>query len=705
MKFIPLFTRKRPRLPITLSLALHLDAQRQGSITQSAGRISQVRDLSRNNRHAVQANATRQPQYLAGLSGFLNIDNNNQTQADQRHLVSNWQPNAQNGLTILAAVKMGNSVAVNNAWFGCNDASNRRVWLRFINTLQQVEIGIGSVQATFNLSATFMNAITANQRMVVGFRALGTGQAALVYINGHLIGTTANYNMTAPCDSGLGINVINGPTLFSPALGGLGELVAYDTALSLADYLTMNDYLMSKWNIPMIIPNGMAITLPFEIYRNRNFAASPIQRFRTSLNRANYGNGATTVNYYVDPINGNDSNAGTEAAPFASIGQAIQTNNTGSVTKTIWIRPGFYDVQNGMGFIGGTFQTSAANGARLYLKKWLAGLPAGASTRVQITTDTARRLTWTHQGDGVYRATKASTLLWGQCWDARTLTAKGTYTRLTRAASSSLSPGQYFASGNDMFVRLPDSRVPDNDLRVYLYHSTTASRQVIASEFYCDAIEFEGDRSGFFINQAVNMQVAFFDECTFRYSCISHAFNTACDGTVILNRCRADEAWLDCFHYRSATPPNGTPLFIEIDCTAYNGAWKSIDGTIDTTLNCSTAHESCKVVRINSDYEASWGAIVHDIEYTRLWNLGVRAANSLTNDGSFFDSNFRVNNNTVTTPPQNSICWYDSCTGTVAGNGSFYSYVSRVENGGTVNFHRSDNGSGNALITSATANY
>lgn len=108
----------------------------------------------------------------------------------------------------------------------------------------------------------------------------------------------------------------------------------------------------------------------------------------------------TQATYYVSPT-GNDSNAGTEAAPFKTITKArdvvrtINSNMTGDII--VYLRGGTYDLTSTIQF---TPSDSGTNGYRVYYQAYSGETPV-ISGATQVTG-------WTQDSGSIYKATLSS---------------------------------------------------------------------------------------------------------------------------------------------------------------------------------------------------------------------------------------------------------------------------------------------------------
>jgi len=222
--------------PAEITTALWLDASDLSSITASCGRVSQLDDLSGNNRHATQSSASLQP-----VTGTRTQGGRNALDFGNKAYRMDVPASAGNPWSF-AYVGYNDGSAGTGWWFYGNGSGGGNIWMVHNDAGQS---GKATVYAGDHVhSATTVASPAAI--MVTG--NTGTGTDGLVSLNGGTAGT-----------GNTGTNTPNG----SPDLGGsssygtnglICEVVFADGVWSTADRQMAEGYLAHKWNITL--PGG-----------------------------------------------------------------------------------------------------------------------------------------------------------------------------------------------------------------------------------------------------------------------------------------------------------------------------------------------------------------------------------------------------------------------------------------------------------------
>ena len=350
---------------------------------------------------------------------------------------------------------------------------------------------------------------------------------------------------------------------------------------------------------------------PYSIWRTQS------GDIRTNFDPTAYLDTSGYVEYWIDPVNGADTNDGLSAAApkktfkTASTGM-IATVNTGGVAAYIHCIAGTYDINN-----------SWNGGTRFTVPVKVVGYGNGP-----VVMSLHQTATWTNF-DPTYTncaTTTTYTTNVGQIVDLSTLNAWGDYTRLDEAASIAAcdsTPGTwYLDSGTKLYVHRADgASVTNTNTRVYRSavegarcSTSTGAQTVVAN------IQFEGGNNGNFLADSNATGSAVLINCSGKWagraSSPVDAFKARDVAYMICYNCVAAYATKDGFNYQSAS---GTvPVGVTINC------WGHHNGVSTSTSNNGlTYHTACTAIDINGLYEYNYGGNVTIIDSgTQLWCIG-----------------------------------------------------------------------------------
>lgn len=354
---------------------------------------------------------------------------------------------------------------------------------------------------------------------------------------------------------------------------------------------------------------------------------------------------ADTV-YYVSQ-SGDDSNPGTQGAPFRSLRRALH-GGVGNVL--VIVEPGNY------------FGADSWNDAN----PTMTGLIVRPSIEGRIVSSNhIVGLTWSLSSgqSATFQATAASV---SAVADASDLTDDGDYTRLTLVASVAeveSTPGSYWHSAGIVYVHTHDAREPDTDLRVW--PSTRNGRyQVAGGTAWVSGVDFEGGARS--MQQACldveSSNTAVFVDCTFKYSGAGrNGFSSDGWCYTFMRDCVASGNEADGFNYHNfnGSPP---PASVEISCVGRHNGYNS-----NGTNNGSTTHDGGTVIRLNGRYYGNQNRNVHDVGGATSWNLGCVAKDSRSDNNVNFAAGVGALDSTL--------MWLDQCDS----EGSEYDYQTSAD--------------------------
>jgi hypothetical protein len=370
-------------------------------------------------------------------------------------------------------------------------------------------------------------------------------------------------------------------------------------------------------------PVGFGWAPPIQVYRNGS-------TFTTSFNPEAW-KPATTLEIWVSPAGNDTTGNGTEALPYRNPRKAFQVANDAADTGShIRILPGVYDRNR----IPGTVRpdkdllVTAEGGEVVFSARYEA-------------------LSWSVYSGTAYQATRSAVL---SVWDAAWLDSNGALRPLIAAVDAptcAATPGTYFANGTTVYVNTFDGRSPDSNVLVMAntYNCNFDGNH----RWYFQGIGLEGGLNAPFAGSSsatigANASVIL-DRCPLRCGETVGCLQIASVPLTILYQCTAYSSRADGFNYHYTSQ---TGRAIEIDCRAY-----SCGLSTTTNSNGSTIHEDGKILRVNGEYEQTWGPVVADINTTQSWNLGCTASDSMLSSTDS-DSAFRAQDSAQ--------MWLDTCT-------------------------------------------
>ncbi len=441
----------------------------------------------------------------------------------------------------------------------------------------------------------------------------------------------------------------------------IGTVLCYSTAMSLVD-IQLVEAALTAQEIPAIT-NGVPVPANFfpapKLARPTLSGAAYSSTYATDFHRAH----ASLTTYYVDPVTGNNANAGTSA------GTALKDMNTAlakSDVQCVVLAAGIYTQNEAW--------TTYSRPNRSVIIECQAGRAVVGKFETPTWTLTATR-TYT------YQHTLAGTVL--RAYDATARDADGLPTVLTLRSSVAdveANPGSYYISGGVIYAHAADSRAADRSILVALTAPTNPTLPFTAAGHF--AVMRNIDFVGVWINSDVSGANYYLDSVHALWgpeqsnSNCYEIYRIGCKTKYI----EVSGGASDCFDYRLSA------IGLEQNCVAKN------QDTGDTT-NCSTAHDSSIVMRVACDY--SGGArVVHDIVGTRTWALGCSAINATTG-GANTDHGWTCGDIGIASTAQ---MWLDGCSASgnaidlYVGNGATMryrnmtigSFATTIESGGVL---------------------
>ncbi|WP_163183342.1 DUF1565 domain-containing protein [Neobacillus sedimentimangrovi] len=363
---------------------------------------------------------------------------------------------------------------------------------------------------------------------------------------------------------------------------------------------------------PYQLPAGFAWqSAPIKLFTNGT-------KFTTDFDVSVFKNVSTNT-YWVDPVNGLDTNAGTEVAPFKSLEKAYQTASSGD---TIKMKPGIY-------YRDSSWQSISV------LQKSLNIIGEGT---VIIPLSDKHTYTKTAGQTNVYQTARTNV---AEVIDLTFDPVGYKYQKKNTLAECDALPGSYYTDATTLFIHSLDSNSPNPEKVLPLLSAQhfKVNNSLGNVKIYLENLTIFGGNNGNLwldrINASNGLSV-YAKNCDFLHSTGLNVDGDAVniDGAdeAFFQNCRALHSRKDGFNYtayNSASALVTAPKFIEVDCV---GAYNGIPNTLSpNTNNGSTAHAGAQGIRVNGQYYKNMGANVADVQPgTESLNLGCIAFDSLT---------------------------------------------------------------------------
>lgn len=349
---------------------------------------------------------------------------------------------------------------------------------------------------------------------------------------------------------------------------------------------------------------------------------------------------AVTKKYYLDPVNGLDTNTGANPSggapngPLQHLSVALaksdvdQIEITGltadyvALTSFAWnnVQPTrSLSVLNRTGFrfismqvSSGTLPTWTVNGSFANVYQ-CARTAANSSSVVDLLTSSTPQ--YVNQGGTTVNAPNVPKRF-------RTLV------NVASIAAVAATAGTWFNDATNTYVRSFDDRNLIGDTKMFPCATVNNGRfpSVNNCVIYVENVDFVGGIPfRMLMASTVTGTVAAFNKCTFQGGggSATNGLNIACFGTVYSVNCGAYDNWLDGFSYHSnesdGTTVNTSPSCIEIGCCAVGNGLTGSGGSSD---NCSSAHDQTNLIRVNPVYITTADRSLIDIDNAQSWNLG-----------------------------------------------------------------------------------
>jgi len=337
-----------------------------------------------------------------------------------------------------------------------------------------------------------------------------------------------------------------------------------------------------------------------------------------------------STTYYVNPLTGSDSQAGTsKALAFKSLKKALQTVSGGD--KQIIVAAGTYyyldgaqgyDCAQGVSIVcdsGGVAEFKNS----VYPRVWTqdATYPGLYSTPTNFN------------GENLKTLDDATTLRWSI--DGYNGTVVGGDTGPLLVGSTPLDTLQGGTVGRSMgmttcYVRLPFNLDPNKYLNIW-YASTNfliVDNSSNPCTIYMEGLVFNYGNITTVIIYTSNTASKFIAyRCGFQNARTGNCFQIFGCGLAVMDRCFSKDSWLDGFNYQNNQQNSGSYDFdvVEHECWSEGIIGRDTAGANEP----STVHNGTNIIRINCRYPGGQNYSIHDVGNGLSFNVGCDLRGSL----------------------------------------------------------------------------
>lgn len=492
--------------------------------------------------------------------------------------------------------------------------------------------------------------LAGNPYIISGYTINDIFARVVVYLDANLVelgasisaGTTALFFSVIPP---VGTEYIVVPVSWqnAPSDGSMIQVENGSTVTSYEEYKSL---------VKTIDGSGIASTIVNPYLQRFNFNIPPSIEFAnkiwqiqnqyfTDFNWTQLKNDIEGQMYYVDPVNGNDTNVGTIDLPLKSVKAALQKPDI----KILMLNPGIYYYDQGwQGY-------NTIND----LKVMVNGMGKAILT-------TAISVEWVRHPSlaNVWQASYSDINTITSVVDMQNNDADGVAIRLiTRSGIDKVNttPNSFYhdPSSKIIYVQLNDGRAPDEYIISLLNAANVYSSNM--SNIYMEDVDVWGGIAAVFKNSNSNQyKKVVLNNCKFNYTWKTGGQGGKdgiyCEGyiNVSSHNCGAHYNQGDGFNYY------GYVQYFEMNCLGRNNGNSS-----NNANNGSTSHVNCLGVRLNGDYQYNYGKNIQDIENCKSYNISCKAGNSMASSAT--DRAAFAFGSEISTSDMNGEGWLINCIG------------------------------------------
>jgi hypothetical protein len=338
---------------------------------------------------------------------------------------------------------------------------------------------------------------------------------------------------------------------------------------------------------------------------------------------ATYGTQGGSNEFWVDPVNGSDSNTGALNDPFQTIRGVFQN---ASGLGVVWLMPGEYTVRFDVRASDNT--VSAGTLARaVRIKAW-----AGPGTVIfRGAGDQGGDMTWTQTpAASTYDATPSGSetavhIIFHE--DNRDVQIQW----YSSAANANAVASGWFQDGTTkkIYIRHQDIdfSLPGNADRLEIVYSPATNHLCFGATIYLEGVTFRGGNQFDVLYESSGgtdfRPVFFARHCKWQY--LGYHNLASSGGLTLLQDCISEYSLGgDGFNYTDSNSPAQKCEAIEIDCIGrYNGVqeYSLFDG--DRNKQGSSIHQTSVILRVNGNYYGNYGQNIADTGASaRAWMVG-----------------------------------------------------------------------------------
>jgi hypothetical protein len=411
--------------------------------------------------------------------------------------------------------------------------------------------------------------------------------------------------------------------------GDTGSAVPVDDASTAADRVLSAHYIKGQLSAIDDYKRPRYLTKPtgFTFSKTVNIQETSVGDFviSPSIDQI-YPNSKTLKTYYVDNVNGNDSNSG--LAMDVAL-KSIATAWGKSDVETIILKPDNYG--------------SANNGNSYFLPDKNIRIISQGGKSIWFQGFCGSERSWTDLTGGVYLNTSTLVPLIVHDCTVKDEDYNYHYSQYTVAgdlATCEATAGSFWKNTvtNAIYIHTIDGREPDRDI---LINSTATGWALSITQAITTTNRFYHLENIMFIGGIGCSSTAAAEKititakgCEFSFigSGTQNCFSSLGNTFTYLVDCIAEGGVADGFNYHGSGALN--PEAIEVNCVGRNNGI----GSGSNINNGSTVHEGVAIVRVNGHYHGNEGPNVADANESMSWNIGCYAHDSVaTADASKID--------------------------------------------------------------------